>query len=47
LQRFLDAHGVDVTGVISGHDRLRLRDSHRRLYERAFMLHYLPPPVSG
>lgn len=41
LQRFLTAHGADVTGVISGYDRLRLRGSLRHLYQPSFMFRYL------
>jgi hypothetical protein len=41
LQRFLAAHGADVTGVISGYDRLRLRGSLRHLYQPTFMFRYL------
>jgi hypothetical protein len=41
LQRFLAAHGADVTGVISGYDRLRLRSSLRHLYQPSFMFRYL------
>lgn len=35
------AHGTDVTGVISGYDRLRLRGSLRHLYQPSFMFRYL------
>ena len=38
---FLAAHGADVTGVISGCDRLRLRGSLRHLYQPTFMFRYL------
>src|SRR5215213_2742033 len=38
---FLAAHGADVTGVISGYDRLRLRGSLRHLYQPSFMFRYL------
>lgn len=41
MQRFLAAHGADVTGVISGYDRLRLRGSLRHLYQPSFMFRYL------
>lgn len=41
LRRFLAAHGADVTGVISGYDRLRLRGSLRHLYQPSFMFRYL------
>lgn len=41
LRRFLAAHGADVTGVISGYDRLRLRGSLRHLYQPTFMFRYL------
>lgn len=41
LQQFLAAHGADVTGVIQGYDRLRLRGSLRHLYQPSFMFRYL------
>ena len=41
LNRFLAAHGADVTGVISGYDRIRLRGSLRHLYQPSFMFRYL------
>ncbi len=41
LRKFLAAHGADVTGVISGFDRLRLRASLRWLYQPSFMKRYL------
>lgn len=41
LQRFLAEHGADVTGVIRGYDRLRLRGSLRYLYQSSFMFRYL------
>ena len=41
LRRFLAAHGADVTGVISGYDRIRLRGSLRHLYQPSFMFRYL------
>ena len=41
LTAFLDRHGSDVTGVISGYDRLRLRGSLRHLYQPSFMFRYL------
>ena len=34
-------HGADVTGVIAGFDRLRLRESLRWLYQPSFMKRYL------
>jgi hypothetical protein len=37
----LAEHGADVTGVISGFDRLRLRASLRWLYQPSFMKRYL------
>ena len=40
-RQFLHAHGADVTGVISGYDRLRLRGSLRHLYQTSFMFRYL------
>ena len=41
LNRFLAAHGADVTGVISGYDRIRLRGSLRHLDQPSFMFRYL------
>lgn len=41
VEQFLAAHGADVTGVISGFDRLRLRASLRWLYQPSFMKRYL------
>jgi hypothetical protein len=41
LAAFLARHGADVTGVISGYDRLRLRGSLRHLYQPSFMFRYL------
>jgi hypothetical protein len=41
VERFLATHGADVTGVISGYDRLRLRGSLRHLYQPKFMFRYL------
>lgn len=41
LDSFLAEHGADVTGVISGFDRLRLRASLRWLYQPSFMKRYL------
>ena len=41
VQEFLARHGDDVTGVISGFDRVRLRASLRYLYEPSFMRRYL------
>lgn len=41
MERFLSEHGADVTGVISGYDRLRLRGSLRHLYQPSFMFRYL------
>lgn len=41
LARFLAVHGADVTGVISGYDRVRLRGSLRHLYQPSFMFRYL------
>ena len=38
---FLDRHGADVTGVISGWDRLRLQGTLRALYMREVMNAYL------
>lgn len=41
MEQFLAEHGADVTGVISGFDRLRLRASLRWLYQPSFMKRYL------
>ena len=41
MQRFLAQYGADVTGVIAGYDRLRLRGSLRHLYQPSFMFRYL------
>jgi hypothetical protein len=41
LTEFLARHGADVTGVIAGYDRLRLRGSLRHLYQPSFMFRYL------
>lgn len=41
MGQFLAEHGSDVTGVISGFDRLRLRASLRWLYQPSFMKRYL------
>ena len=41
MEQFLAQHGADVTGVISGFDRLRLRASLRWLYQPSFMKRYL------
>jgi hypothetical protein len=41
VTRFLAQHGADVTGVIAGYDRLRLRGSLRHLYQPTFMFRYL------
>ena len=41
MERFLAQHGADVTGVIAGYDRLRLRGSLRHLYQPSFMFRYL------
>lgn len=41
LASFLARHGADVTGVISGFDRVRLRASLRHLYQPSFMRRYL------
>jgi hypothetical protein len=41
VAQFLAGHGDDVTGVISGFDRLRLRASLRWLYQPTFMQRYL------
>lgn len=41
VEAFLKEHGVDVTGVIGGFDRLRLRASLRWLYQPSFMKRYL------
>jgi hypothetical protein len=39
--QFLAQHGADVTGVIAGFDRLRLRGSLRWLHEPSFMKRHL------
>ena len=41
VESFLAEHGADVTGVIAGFDRLRLRASLRWLYQPSFMKRYL------
>ncbi|MDO8539124.1 MAG: hypothetical protein Q7S40_01680 [Opitutaceae bacterium] len=41
MEQFLAGHGADVTGVISGFDRLRLRASLRWNYQPGFMKRYL------
>lgn len=41
MEQFLAEHGADVTGVIGGFDRLRLRASLRWLYQPSFMKRYL------
>jgi hypothetical protein len=41
LASFLAQHGADVTGVIHGFDRLRLRGSLRYLYQPSFLLRHL------
>ena len=41
VERFVAEHGADVTGVIAGFDRLRLRGSLRWLYQASFMKRYL------
>ena len=41
MEQFLAKHGADVTGVIAGFDRLRLRASLRWLYQLTFMKRYL------
>ena len=41
LEDFLARHGADVTGVIGGFDRVRLRASLRYLYQPSFMMRYL------
>jgi hypothetical protein len=41
MESFLARHGGDVTGVISGFDRVRLRASLRYLYQPSFMMRYL------
>jgi hypothetical protein len=41
VEQFLTEHGSNVTGVISGFDRLRLRASLRWLYQPSFMKRYL------
>ena len=41
MEQFLTEHGADVTGVICGFDRLRLRASLRWLYQPTFMKRYL------
>jgi hypothetical protein len=47
MERFLAAHGVDVTGVIAGYDRLRLRGSLCHLCQPSFMFRYLcAAPIS-
>ena len=40
VERFLAPPGADVTGVIEGCDRLRLRGSLRHLYQPTFMFRY-------
>lgn len=41
VDSFLAQHGADVTGVIAGYDRIRLRGSLRYLYQPSFMFRYL------
>lgn len=41
VESFLAEHAADVTGVIRGFDRLRLRGSLRWLYQPSFMKRYL------
>ena len=41
MEHFLAEHGADVTGVISGYDRLRLRGSLRYFYQPTFMFRHL------
>jgi hypothetical protein len=41
MESFLARHGAEVTGVIRGFDRVRLRASLRYLYEPSFMMRYL------
>ena len=41
VERFLAQHGADVTGVIRGFDRLRLRGSLRHFYQPSFMFRHL------
>lgn len=41
VEAFLAAHGADVTGVIAGFDRLRLRGSLRYFYQPSFMFRHL------
>lgn len=41
VEAFLARHGENVTGVISGWDRLRLQGTLRALYQREIMRSYL------
>ena len=41
MQNFLARHGTDVTGVISGFDRVRLRGSLRHFYQPTFIFRHL------
>ena len=41
MKRFLAQHGADVTGVISGYDRLRLRGSLCYFYQPTFLFRHL------
>jgi hypothetical protein len=41
MRQFLATHGGDVTGVISGYDRLRLRGSLRYFYQPTFLQRHL------
>ena len=41
VKRFLAQHGADVTGVISGYDRLRLRGSLCYFYQSTFLFRHL------
>ena len=41
VKQFLAEHGRDVTGVIEGFDRLRLRGSLRYFYQPTFMFRHL------
>jgi hypothetical protein len=41
VEQFLAQHGANVTGVIAGFDRLRLRGSLRDLYQPSFLFRLL------
>jgi hypothetical protein len=41
VEQFLARHGTDVTGVIAGFDRLRLRGNLRYFYQPTFMFRHL------